>query len=67
MTQPVITVSNAASVDDCIRLMESHKIRRVPVVDEQGRLCGIVSQADIAQHAPKSSTGELVQEVSQGR
>jgi len=66
MTQPVITVSNAASVEDCIQLMETHRIRRVPVVDENGCLCGIVSQADIAQHAPKASTGELVREVSQG-
>ena len=65
MTQPAITVSNAASIEECIRLMEQHQIRRVPVVDEEGCLCGIVSQADIAQHAPKSSTGELVQEVSQ--
>src|SRR5262245_17266142 len=46
MTQPVITVSSAANVEDCIRLMETHKIRRVPVVDERGCLCGIVSQAD---------------------
>ena len=65
MTQPAITISDAASIDECIRLMEKHQIRRVPVVDENGCLCGIVSQADIAQHAPKSSTGELVQEVSQ--
>ena len=65
MSQPVITVSNAASVEDCIRLMETHKIRRVPVVDENGALCGIVSQADIAQHAPRTSTGELVKEVSE--
>ena len=65
MSQPVITVRTDASVEDCIRLMETHRIRRVPVVDGEGLMRGIVSQADIAQHAPHASTGELVKEVSQ--
>src|SRR5688500_17225126 len=65
MSQPVITVRTDASVEDCIRLMESHRIRRVPVVDGEGLMRGIVSQADIAQHASHESTGELVKEVSQ--
>jgi CBS domain-containing protein len=67
MTQPVITVSERADLDECIRLMETHQIRRVPVVDDKGWLCGIVSQADIAHHAPVASTGEMVQEVSHSK
>ena len=65
MSQPVITVRTDASVEDCIRLMETHRIRRVPVVDADGLMRGIVSQADIAQHVPHESTGELVKELSQ--
>jgi CBS domain-containing protein len=65
MSQPVITVTTDASVEDCIRLMETHRIRRVPVVDGDGLMRGIVSQADIAQHASHASTGELVRQVSQ--
>jgi CBS domain-containing protein len=65
MSQPVITVSADTSVEDCIRLMETHRIRRVPVVDGDGLMRGIVSQADIAQHMSPASTGGLVKEVSQ--
>ena len=45
--------------------MEEHQIRRVPVVDGGGACCGIVSQADIAQHASRRITAELVRDVSQ--
>jgi CBS domain-containing protein len=65
MSQPVITVRTDASIEECIQVMETHRIRRVPVVDGNGVMCGIVSQADIAQHASHASTGELVKEVSQ--
>ena len=63
MSQPVITVRTDQSIEDCIEVMEAHRIRRVPVVDAAGRMRGIVSQADIAQHAPPASTGELVSKV----
>jgi CBS domain-containing protein len=65
MSQPVVTVRTGQSVEDCIRIMEAHRIRRVPVVDDAGLMCGIVSQADIAQHASSATTGELVNKVSQ--
>ena len=65
MSQPVITVRTDSSVEECIQIMETHRIRRVPVVDGDGLMRGIVSQADIAQHASHASTGELVKEVSQ--
>ena len=64
MSQPAVTVRADQSVDECIRVMEVHRIRRVPVVDGDGLMCGIVSQADIAQYASPASTGELVKEVS---
>jgi CBS domain-containing protein len=67
MSQPVITVSTDDSLEECIRVMELHRIRRVPVVDGDGLMRGIVSQADIAQHVPHASTGELVKEVSRVR
>lgn len=44
--------------------MEEHQIRRVPVVDEAGSCCGIVSQADIALSTPTRTTAEVVKEVS---
>jgi CBS domain-containing protein len=64
MTSPCITTTPEASVEECMQLMQQHKIRRVPVVDESGCCCGIVAQADIAQHASKRDTGRVVNEVS---
>jgi CBS domain-containing protein len=65
MTSPVVVVWESTQVEDCARLMEEHQIRRVPIVDGGGLCCGIVSQADIAKHAPKRITAELVKDVSQ--
>lgn len=65
MSSPCVTVTPEMSVEDCCRVMEENKIRRVPVVDERGACCGIVAQADIAQHAPKQETAEVVRAVSQ--
>jgi len=64
MTSPCVTTTPETSLDDCMQLMEQHRIRRVPVVDASGSCCGIVAQADIARHAPKRETGRVVNEVS---
>ena len=64
MTSPCITIAEDASLDDCCNQMESHQLRRMLVVDKSGCLCGIVAQADVALHAGKKETGELVKDVS---
>jgi CBS domain-containing protein len=64
MSSPCVTVAPEMSVEDCCQAMEENQIRRVLVVDEKGACCGIVAQADIAQHAPKQETAEVVKEVS---
>jgi CBS domain-containing protein len=64
MTDNVVTVRNDASVRECAEKMEQHQIRRMLVVDNNGACAGIVAQADIARHAPRELTGELVEEVS---
>jgi CBS domain-containing protein len=64
MSGNVVTVTPEMSLDDCCKVMEDNQVRRVPVVDAQGRCCGIVAQADIAQHAPCNKTAEVVKEVS---
>lgn len=64
MTMPAITVTPDTKLDDCLELLELNQIRRVIVVDRDGRLCGMVAQADVAAHASKRKAGELVREVS---
>ena len=65
MSSSPITVTIDASVAECCKKMEDNQVRRLPVVDDAGRCCGIVSQADIARHAGEHQTGDLVREVSE--
>lgn len=65
MTSPVVTSSPDADIDECVEAMQDHKIRRLPIVDGTGRLCGIVAQADIALRAGKGDTAKVVKEVSE--
>jgi CBS domain-containing protein len=64
MSQPVVSVRADTSLEDVLATMEENQIRRVPVIDEAGICCGIISQADVAMEADESETGELVREVS---
>ncbi len=64
MTDNVVTVKPDMSIEDCVAVMERNQIRRVAVVDENGDLCGMVAQADIARKAPVFETAELVKDVS---
>jgi CBS domain-containing protein len=64
MTSPAVTVTADMSLQDCCNLMEEHMIRRVPVVDQSGCCCGIVSQADFAVKTDGSIVDELVREIS---
>ena len=49
-----------APIDRALSLMQEHKIKRLPVIDENKRLCGMITEADIATHMPQERTGEMV-------
>lgn len=58
-TQPVITLPPDADVDEAIRLMEEHAVRRIPVVEDE-RPVGIVSLGDLAiARDRRSCLGEI--------
>ncbi|MCC3778677.1 CBS domain-containing protein [Streptomyces sp. UNOB3_S3] len=48
-----------ADVDDVLHEMESHRIRRLPVIENK-RLVGMISEADVARHLPDDKVAELV-------
>ena len=60
----VVTIGPQQDLDEALRLMATNQIRRLPVVEEDGRLVGIVAQADVAREANDEQTGELVGEIS---
>jgi CBS domain-containing protein len=47
VTKPPLTIGPHDSVSHAARLMYSRKVKRLPVVDDEGRLVGIVSRADV--------------------
>jgi len=64
MTAPVRSVPRDTSLADVCAAMEAAQVRRMPVVDADGRLCGIVAQADIALNGSRERTAEVVRQVS---
>jgi CBS domain-containing protein len=60
----LVTVDPQQELDEALRLMARNQVRRLPVVEGDGRLVGIVSQADVARQADDARTGELVEEIS---
>lgn len=49
MSAPVVTIKESAGVGDSIRLMRGRGIRRLPVIDKDGRLAGIVAIDDLIE------------------
>jgi CBS domain-containing protein len=65
MSTNVVTARPETSIEECCTRMEAYKVRRLPVIDKEGHLCGIVAQADIARTAPEHEAFVLLQRVSQ--
>lgn len=63
MTPEVVTVKIDASIELCCDLLEQHQIRRAIVTDENGRVVGIVAQADLARRS-ETLGGEVLAAVS---
>jgi CBS domain-containing protein len=65
MTDDPVTCSPTDEVEVAEELMKTHQIRRVPVVDEEGRCVGIIAQSDLAVRVDEPSvTHEVVREIS---
>jgi CBS domain-containing protein len=55
-----LTILADASIDQALELMREHAVKRLPVLDENKRLSGIISEADIATAVSAQKTGQLV-------
>jgi len=63
-SQDLVTIDPQQSLDEAARLMGEHQLRRLPVCEEDGKLVGILAQADVAQSGHDSLTGDVVQQIS---
>lgn len=60
----VVAVRPDQELDEGLLLMAKYRVRRLPVVEQDLRLVGVVAQADVAQEAKPERVGELVKEIS---
>ena len=64
-SKDLVTIDPQQSLEEAARLMAEHQVRRLPVCEEDGRLVGIVAQADVAKSGHDTLTGETVEKISQ--
>jgi len=66
MTRMVITCLADDDIQKALDAMSKHQLRRIPVVENNGRILGIISQADVATRVDKpEKTAAMVKEISQ--
>lgn len=65
MSQPAVTITPEASLDEALALMRRRGVRRLPVLDEAGRAVGIVTRTDLIQ--PYAATDQELKDELQGR
>jgi CBS domain-containing protein len=65
LSQDLVTIDPQQDLDEALRLMARHQVRRLPVVEEDGRLVGIVAQADVAEQGDDRQTGQMVEKISE--
>jgi CBS domain-containing protein len=63
-SRDVVTLDLDQDLDEALRLLARHQVRRLPVVEEDGRVVGVLAQADVAREADERRTGEVVEQIS---
>ena len=62
-SRDLVSVRPDDDLDEALKLMALHQVRRLPVVDD-GRLVGVIAQADVAEIAKDKQVGQVVEEIS---
>lgn len=65
MSKNPVACKPGDNLGDCLKLMQQHKIRRVPIIDDQKRVVGIIAQADVSVAAEPEQVHKTVAEISQ--
>ncbi len=64
MSSGIIYCRDSEELEDAVRIMEQHEVRRLPVINDQKRMVGILSLGDISHAAPRQVSGEVLQSVA---
>jgi CBS domain-containing protein len=65
MSGPILYCRSDEDIEDAVRIMEDHQVRRLPVIDENKRMVGILSLGDIASSTDRAFSGEVMQMVAE--
>jgi CBS domain-containing protein len=61
-----VTIDADADLADVLYMMEEHRIRRLPVIDDR-RLVGMISEADLALNLPDQAVGRFIEAICSAR
>jgi len=65
MSGPILYCRSDEDIEDAVRIMEDHQVRRLPVIDGNKRMVGILSLGDIASSTDRAFSGEVMQMVAE--
>jgi len=63
-SRELITIRPDEDLSEALKLMASYQVRRLPVVDENNRLVGVLAQADIAMEGKEKDFAHMVEDIS---
>ncbi len=64
MSRHPITVRPQTSLNDALRIMRDNKVRRLPVLDDKGKLVGIISEKQLLYASPSPATSLSIYEMN---
>jgi len=63
-SRPVVAITPSQDLDDALAMMAQYQLRRLPVVEWDDVVVGILAQADVALHVKEKRVGETLEEIS---
>jgi CBS domain-containing protein len=63
-SRDIVAVRPEEDLSNAMKVMADYQVRRLPVVDDDNHLVGVLAQADVALEAKEKASGEMVEEIS---
>lgn len=64
MSSPLLAIHPDETFEDAVQLMKENHVHHLPVIDDDGRLVGIVAQSDLGRRMSNRELGQLTRETS---
>jgi len=64
MSAPLVAIHPDEDFEDAVQVMKENHVHHLPVIDEDGRLLGIVAQSDLGRRMSNRELGQLTRETS---